>query len=155
MKSTLDEARTPLDCRLEAVLPAVHQRFDASHKATVDVRNEVSALRDEFRNYRESRYSENDEMMNTMMNTIFQRLQDGLNGFLSGLSGGSTSSTSNRMVAEAGGSISTVPTAAVVAQERQRMQVGRNNKRHHDAYPVIKLLSKYKDLHTFHQHWYG
>ena len=38
MKDALDQATTPMDCRMEqAVMPAVHHRLDANHKVTVDV----------------------------------------------------------------------------------------------------------------------
>lgn len=151
MKNTLEQAQTPLDCRLEAVLPAVHQHFDALRKGQVDLDVRLSKLADQHVQLRSdildrlSHRTNNDERIDSM-SAILHRFQNAFEGAIGGFGSGLST---NGMVAE----VAPVVATATVAHPAH---IPRNdNEPSGNPPPVVKLQPAYKDFHAFYGHWYG
>lgn len=83
MKVALDQAEMPLDCRMEAVVPAMHHQLQANRKAMHDIRADIENLRKEMKSYHDSRLEDRVKIVDDLA----RRLQRGVDFFRSGVMG--------------------------------------------------------------------
>ena len=146
MKLALDQASTPLDCKLEAVLPAVHHRLDATHKATLDLSRTVKNLEEQMGEIKAGQHR---------IESGQEKQQNAMGQFLVGL--GRLGRNIQEGVApmdfdeeeEDIGSISESP--HVQNTHNQAPQEPRSD----DGYPSLRLLPAYGNLLQLYQHWNG
>lgn len=156
MKNTLDQAQTPLDCKLEAVLPAVHQRFDAINKKVCDVEKSLMEKIDErFHIEGESRRAETNEIVNEMrkMSAFMLCCKNAIEGFAGAFQSGF--SFGGRAAEVAPAVLAPVATRQEVRREEERQEIRNDDELRNDNPPVVKLRPVYKDLKAFYRHWYG
>lgn len=155
MRHCLNAAQSPLDCHIEAVLPAVHHRFDANYKATVDVSKEVAAVSEQVGLLRKeiAQRSDLESIRNDIghMKKFLLRVQEGfIMGFKEATTAEATQDEGGLSQQGHGSALLTPTVGAPVGRIEAR-----NDQAHSTNHPIIPLLSIYKDLHDFYLHWCG
>ena len=140
MKIALNEASTPLDCRLEAVLPAVHHRLDASHKATTDLTRTTNQIQERT----------------IQIDSRVAKMEGIMVDFLRGVSRVGRACLQEHddtmdLEDDEYGGIESVVHEKSPAPSRP----SRNDDNDDDHYPSIMLLPVYSNLLQLYQQWYG
>jgi hypothetical protein len=141
MKAALENASTPLDCRLEAVLPAVHHRFDANFKVTMDMSKEVTVVKNDVKKGVTGINNKLDDV-----STLLHRFVSAAQTFGRSLGGqGTTDEVEN------GVALSEEPSVPPIARRADHDSLPLQQ----PGIPMIPLLPVYGNLLQLYQHWYG
>jgi len=157
MQNALDQERGPIEGRLQAVIPGINERFDASHKATIDLERKIGELSEKM----DSQYAlisslaqgrmGNQQGSNSDKDELVQRLRAALHI----MAGGGIENVGGLLPQE---ELLALPAPPVVAAApivcRPPLLQGQNRQEYNER-PVIELLAKYRDLRDFNQHWFG
>jgi hypothetical protein len=136
MKMALDQESTPLDCRLEAVLPAVHQRLDASHKATTDL----------------SRTTNQIDQRTIQIDNRVMKMEGIMLHFLRGVSDVGRACLRGHDDTMDVDEESYVEAELTTPTRPSRHAANRDDDGH---YPTLTLLPVYSNLLQLYHHWYG
>jgi hypothetical protein len=144
MKDALDQATTPMDCRMEAVMPAVHHRLDANHKVTVDVGRDLGRRIHDLERTIEGGFSCQRELLKDeieqSIGSLFQNIGRAFQG-------GIAVPMDVDNVQRAQG-IGEEPTSPVQEQDQ-----GPSNADINDRPPIITLRPIYGNLMDLYDHW--
>jgi hypothetical protein len=145
MKLALDQASSPLDCKLEAVLPAVHHRLDATHKATLDLSRTVKNLEEQMSEVKAGQ---------RRMESGQEKQQNAMGQFLVGL--GRLGRNIQEGVAPMDFDEEDHDVGAISESNVQNNHIeAPPGPRYDDSYPSLRLLPAYGNLLQLYQHWYG